>query len=191
MRPGSFEWQSSEWHSCHCAWYIQVLGIFITALHLPKGVSAHCCRIPSHTREAAQRASFCFPPALIQLRPPGVASCCRVCHGWQRDVSKGQRYRLGVGGCLTSWGFLGTSVHRCIWFVSFVLNGVGISQSVLVFFFIWKASPEVGWAPGEQCHSQLREQQQTDCWFAGFSFRGLFHGKWEGNFINATKQVLW
>lgn len=35
--------------------------------------------------------------------------------------------------------------------LNLVLNSVGISQDVLIFFFISKVSPEVGWAPGDQC----------------------------------------
>lgn len=35
--------------------------------------------------------------------------------------------------------------------LNLALNSVGISQDVLIFFFIYKVSPEVGWVPGDQC----------------------------------------
>lgn len=162
IRSGSSEWQNSKQHSCH-KW----LAYSLPNCTFPKGVW-HATKgfLVTHMRLSNKLLSVCLPPALMQLRPPGIESCCCASHWLQRDMSKGQNYRLRAGGCPTRLLLSFKTLLHTAAFDSFLLF---CPKSVLVFFFIWKATPEIGGTSMEQCHLWLKEQQ-TDHWFTGFIF---------------------
>lgn len=167
IRSGSSEWQNSKWHSCH-KW----LAYSLPNCTFPKGVWHATKAFPvTHRRLSNQLLSVCLPPALMQLRPPGIASCCCASHWLRRYMSKGQSYRLRAGGCPTRLLLSFKTPLYTAAFDSFLLFWtVWVFLNLFWYsFFTWKATPEIGWAPIEQCHSCLKEQQ-TDHWFAGFIF---------------------
>lgn len=90
------------------AWYI----------HYSIAPPERCCGTQlqdSQSHTGGGPTSFSLFSSRINTATSSWSCILLPCMPWMaEDVSKGQGQRLGVGGCLASWGFLGTSVHRCI-----------------------------------------------------------------------------